>query len=111
MILNSLDKNIADFYTLMKFTPYLYENRLNIELLKKSMGIHRDFTALFLSTKEEMVFTNYSEILEKIENLLFRGGSGTNCISYTCKLCKIISEYKTALHREGYMPDPKTVYC
>lgn len=106
-ILNSLNQNIAEFYTLMKFTPYISEDKLNIELLKRSMIIHRDFTALFLHTKEEMVFTIYSESLEKIEKLLFKGEVGNNCISYTCKLCKLINDYKMALYREGYLQELK----
>ena len=73
-ILNSLNQNIADFYTFVKFNSYLSEDHLNVELLKRSMGIHRDFTALFLHTKEDLVFT-YPEFIEKTERLLFRGGS------------------------------------
>jgi len=80
---------------------------LNVELLKKSMSIHRDFTVLFLHTKEEMVFTAYSEFLEKVERLLFKGEVNNNCITYTCKLCRIINDYKIALHSEGYLPDLK----
>ena len=68
------------------------------------MGIHRDFTALFLHTKEELVFT-YPEFIEKTEKLLFKGNVGTDCIKYTHKLCRTISDYKIALHREGYLPD------
>lgn len=103
-ILNSLNQNIADFHTFVKFNPYLSEDHLNVELLKRSMGIHRDFTALFLHTKEELVFT-YPEFIENIEKLLFKGNVGTNCIKYTQKLCRSISDYKIALHREGYLPD------
>jgi len=103
-ILNSLNQNIADFHTFVKFNPYLSEDHLNVELLKRSMGIHRDFTALFLHTKEEMVLT-YPEFIEKIEKQLFKGNVGTNCIKYTQKLCVSISDYKIALHREGYLPD------
>ena len=104
MILNSLNQNIADFYTFVKFTSYLSDDHLNVELLKRSMGIHRDFAALFLHTKEELVFT-YSEFLEKTEKLLFKGEVGTNCINYTHKLCRIINDYKIVLHREGYLPN------
>lgn len=103
-ILNSLNQNIADFHTFVKFNPYLSEDHLNVELLKRSMGIHRDFTALFLHTKEEMILT-YPEFVEKIEKLLFKGNVGTDCIKYTHKLCASISDYKIALHREGYLPD------
>jgi len=77
---------------------------VSVELLKRSMGIHRDFAALFLHTKEELVFT-YSEFLEKTEKLLFKGEVGTNCINYTHKLCRVITDYKIALHREGYLPN------
>jgi len=103
-ILNSLNQNIADFHTFVKFNPYLSEDHLNVELLKRSMGIHRDFTALFLHTKEELIFT-YPEFIEKTEKLLFKGDVGTDCIKYTRKLCRTISDYKIALHREGYLPD------
>jgi hypothetical protein len=103
-ILNSLNQNIADFHTFVKFNSYLSEDHLNVELLKRSMGIHRDFTALFLHTKEELIFT-YPEFVEKIEKLLFKGDIGTDCIRYTHKLCRTISDYKIALHREGYLPD------
>jgi hypothetical protein len=104
LILNSLDQNIADFYTFVKFSPYLSEDHLNVELLKRSMGIHRDFAVLFLHTKEELIFL-YSEFLEKTEKLLFKGEVGTSCINYTCKLCRAANDYKVALHREGYLPE------
>src|SRR5665811_130386 len=55
-ILNSLNQNIANFHAYLKFKSYISEDTLNTELLKKSMGIHRDFSDLFLHTKEEMVF-------------------------------------------------------
>jgi hypothetical protein len=103
-ILNSLNQNIADFYTFIKFTGYLSEDHLNVELLKRSMGIHRDFTALFLHTKEELIFT-YPEFMEKTEKLLFKGDVGNDCMKYTHKMCRAISDYKIALHREGYLPD------
>jgi hypothetical protein len=103
-ILNSLNQNIADFYTFAKFNSYLSEDHLNIELLKRSMGIHRDFTALFLHTKEELVFT-YPEFIEKTEKILLKGEVGINCIKYTHKLCRAINDYKIALYREGYLPD------
>jgi len=103
-ILNSLNQNIADFHTFVKFTPFLSEDHLNVELLKRSMGIHRDFTALFLQTKEELLFT-YPEFIEKTEKVLFKGNVGTDCIKYTHRLCRTISDYKIALHREGYLPD------
>ena len=103
-ILNSLNQNIADFYTFVKFNSYLSEDHLNVELLKRSMGIHRDFTALFLHTKEDLVFT-YPEFMEKTEKLLFRGDTVTNCIKYTQRICRAINDYKIALHREGYLPD------
>lgn len=103
-ILNSLNQNIADFYTFVKFNSYLSEGHLNVELLKRSMGIHRDFTALFLHTKEELIFT-YPEFIEKTERLLFKGEVGADCIKYTHRVCRSISDYKIALHREGYLPD------
>jgi len=103
-ILNSLNQNIADFYTFVKFNSYLSEDHLNVELLKRSMGIHRDFTALFLHTKEDLVFT-YPEFIEKTERLLLSGGVGTHCIKYTHKICRAINDYKIALHREGYLPN------
>ncbi|MCQ1535967.1 hypothetical protein FTO70_09805 [Methanosarcina sp. KYL-1] len=103
-ILNSLNQNIADFYTFVKFTNYLSEDHLNVELLKRSMGIHRDFSALFLHTKEEFVFV-YPEFMEKTEKLLFKGDVGSDCLKYTHKICKAVSDYKIALHREGYLPD------
>jgi hypothetical protein len=91
----------------VKFNSYLSEDHLNVELLKRSMSIHRDFAVLFLHTKEEMIFTAHSEFLEKVERLLFKGEVSNNCISYTCKLCRIINDYKIALSLEGYLPDPK----
>lgn len=104
LILNSLDQNIADFYTFVKFSPYFSENHLNVELLKRSMGIHRDLAVLFLHTKEELIFL-YSEFLEKTEKLLFKGEVGASCINYTHKLCRAANDYKVALHKEGYLPD------
>ncbi len=103
-ILNSLNRNIADFYTFMKFNNYLSEDHLNVELLKRSMGIHRDFAALFLHTKEELVLI-YPEFIEKTEKLLFKGGPTTDCIKHTQKMCKAVNDYKIALHRDGYLPD------
>jgi hypothetical protein len=103
-ILNSLNQNIADYYTFVKFTGYLSEEHLNVELLKRSMGIHRDFTALFLQTKEDLIAT-YPEFMEKTEKLLFKGDVGTDCMKYTHRLCRAISDYKIALYREGYLPD------
>jgi len=41
-ILNSLNQNIADFHTFVKFNPYLSEDHLNVELLKRSMGILKE---------------------------------------------------------------------
>ncbi|MDQ1254537.1 MAG: hypothetical protein QG646_3807 [Euryarchaeota archaeon] len=103
-ILNSLNQNIADFYTYIKFTGYLSEDHLNVELLKRSMSIHRDFTALFLQTKEELTFI-YPEFMEKTEKLLFKGEIGTDYMKYMQRICRAISDYKIALHREGYLPD------
>ncbi|MGB9939123.1 hypothetical protein [Methanosarcina sp.] len=103
-ILNSLNHNIANFYAYTKFRDYLSENTLEVELLQRSMSIHRDFSALILNTKEEMVFI-YPELLEKAEKLLFKGNTGTDFINYTLKMCKLINDYKKMLYREGYLPD------
>lgn len=70
------------------------------------MGIHRDFSALFLHTKEELVFI-YPEFLEKTEKILFKGEAGPDFIKYTCKMNKIIDDYKVMLYREGYLPNFK----
>jgi hypothetical protein len=105
-ILNSLNQNIANFHAYLKFKNYISEDILNTELLKRSMGIHRDFSALFLHTKEELVFI-YPELLEKAEKILFKGEAGTDFIKYTCKMSKIINDYKVTLYREGYLPDFK----
>ncbi|AKB27878.1 hypothetical protein MSSAC_1113 [Methanosarcina siciliae C2J] len=105
-ILNSLNQNIADFHAYLKFKNYISDETLNTELLKRSMSIHRDFSALFLHTKEELVFI-YPELLEKAERILFKGEAGTDFIKYTCKMGKLIDVYKTTLYREGYLPDFK----
>lgn len=49
LILNSLNQNIANFNAYLKFKNYISEDSLNAELLKRSMGIHRDFSALFFA--------------------------------------------------------------
>jgi hypothetical protein len=103
-ILNSLNNNIANFYTYTKFRDYLSENTLDLELLQRSMGIHRDFSALLLHTKEELVLV-YPDLLEKAEKLLFKGETDSDFIKYTYKLCKVINDYKKMLYREGYLPD------
>ena len=103
-ILNSLNLNIANFYAYTKFKDYISENTLDLELLQRSMSIHRDFSALFLHTKEELVLI-YPDLLEKAEKLLFKGETGTDFVKYTCKMCKVINDYKRMLHREGYLPD------
>jgi hypothetical protein len=105
-ILYSLNQNIANFHAYLKFKSYISEDALNTELLKRSMGIHRDFSALFLHTKEELVFV-YPELLEKAERILFKGEAGTDFIKYTCKMSKLINDYKKTLYREGYLPDFK----
>ena len=105
-ILNSLNQNIANFHAYLKFKSYISEDALNTELLKRSMGIHRDFSALFLHTKEELVFI-YPELLEKAEKILFKGETGTDFIKYTYKMSKLIDDYKTTLYREGYLQDFK----
>ncbi len=105
-ILSSLNQNIADFYTYLKFKNYLSEDQLNLELLKRSMSIHRDFAALFLHTKEELILI-YPDFIEVTEKLLFKGEVGKDCIKFTHKICKAINDYKIALHREGYLPDFK----
>jgi hypothetical protein len=103
-ILNSLNHNIANFYAYAKFKDYISEKTLDIELLQRSMSIHRDFLALFLHTKEELVFV-YPDLLEKAEKLLFRGEKDADFVNYTRKMCKLINDYKKMLHREGYLPD------
>jgi hypothetical protein len=103
-ILNSLNHNIANFYAYTKFKNYLSEKTLDMELLQRSMSIHRDFSALFLHTKEELVLV-YPDLLEKAEKLLYKGGTGEDFINYTRKLCKLINDYKKTLYREGYLPD------
>ncbi|MDQ1276666.1 MAG: hypothetical protein QG610_2244, partial [Euryarchaeota archaeon] len=64
------------------------------------------FSALFLHTKEELVFI-HPELLEKAERILFKGEAGTDFVKYTCKMSKLIDDYKNALYREGYLPDFK----
>jgi hypothetical protein len=103
-ILNSLNHNIANFYAYTKFKDYISEKTLDMELLQRSMSIHRDFSALFLHTKEELVFV-HPDLLEKAEKLLFKGGTGKDFINHTRKLCKLINDYKKTLYREGYLPD------
>ncbi len=103
-ILNSLNHNIANFYAYTKFKDYISEKTLDTELLQRSMSIHRDFSALFLHTKEELVLV-YPDLLEKAEKLLFKGDTGTDFMNYTRKLCKLIGDYKKILYREGYLPD------
>ena len=105
-ILNSLNYNIANFFAYTKFKDYISEKTLDLELLQKSMSIHRDFSALFLNTKQELVYL-YPELLEKTEKLLFKGEIGPDFVKYTFKMCKLINEYKTILYREGYLPDLK----
>lgn len=106
LILNSLNQNIANFNAYLKFKNYISDDSLNSELLKRSMGIHRDFSALFLHTKEELVFI-HPELLEKAERILFKGEIGTDFIKYTSKMSKLIDDYKNVLYREGYLPDFK----
>lgn len=103
-ILSSLNQNIADFYTYVKFNNYLSDDQLKVELLKRSMGIHRDFAALFLHTKEEMILM-YPDFVEKTEKLIFNEKVNKDCIKHTYKICKVVNEYKAALYREGYLPD------
>lgn len=105
-ILNSLNHNIANFFAYTKFKNYISERTLDIELLQKSMSIHRDFSALFLHTKQELLFL-YPELLEKTEKLLFKGDIGSDFQKYTFRMCKLINDYKLMLHREGYLPDLK----
>lgn len=104
LILNSLNYNIANFYTYMKFRKYISKSSLDQELLQRSMSIHRDFSALCLHTRQELMFV-CPDLLEKAEKLLFRGEAGTDLIKYTRRLCKVINDYKIMLHREGYLPD------
>lgn len=104
IILNSLNYNIANFYAYIKFKKYISKNALDQEVLERSMNIHRDFSALCLHTRQELIFV-CPDLLEKSEKLLFRGEAGTDLIKYTRRLCKLINDYKVMLHREGYLPD------
>lgn len=106
LILHTLNQDVATFYTFVKFTPYIPEDQFNAEILKRGMKIHRNFTILFLLTKGELVFI-YSDFLESIERLLFKGQECRNYIKYTHKLCGAINDYKIALQREGYLPNPR----
>ncbi len=103
LILHSLNKEIADFYTLFKFTPHLPESKLHTELLRISMNIHRNFAVMFLHTKAQMIYLS-PEYFDRAEKLLFKGEIGQNCINHTHKLCKAINNYKIALYKEGYLP-------
>ncbi len=103
-ILNSLNNNIANFYAYTKFKDYISDKTLDMELLKKSMSIHRDFSALLLHTKEELVLV-YPDFMEKAEKLLFKGKTDTDFVNYTRKMCKLIKEYKIILYKEGCLPD------
>jgi len=104
IILNSLNYNIANFYAYTKFKNYISGSALDQELLQRSMSIHRDFSALCLHTRQELVFV-CPDLLEKAEKILFKGEAGTDLIRYTRKLCKVINDYKKMLYREGYLPD------
>ena len=104
LILNSLNYNIANFYAYTKFRKYISKSTLDQELLRRSMSIHRDFSALCLHTRQELMFV-CPDLLEKAEQLLFRGEAGTDLIRYTRRLCKVINDYKIMLHREGYLPE------
>ena len=106
LILHNLNQDIAAFYMLIKFTSYIPGRQLDIEILKRSMGIHKNFANLFLFTKGELVFV-YPEFLEITERLLFKGKECRNFINYTHKLCRAINDYKIALQREGYLPNPR----
>lgn len=106
LILHNLNQDIAAFYMLVKFTSYIPEGQLDIEILKRSMGIHKNFANMFLLTKGELIFV-YPEFLEVTERLLFKGKECRNFINYTYKLCGAINDYKIALQREGYLPNPK----
>lgn len=104
LILNSLNYNIAKFYAYTKFRNHISKNALDKELLQRSMSIHRDFSALCLHTRQELIFV-CPDLLEKAEKLLFRGEASTDLIKYTRKLCKLVNNYKIMLYREGYLPD------
>ena len=107
LILNSLNYNIANFYAYTKFRKHISKRALDQELLQRSMSIHRDFSALCLHTRQELVFV-CPDLLEKAEKLLFKGEAGTDLIKYTRRLCKVVNDYKITLHREGYLPDIRT---
>ena len=64
-ILTSLNQNIADFYTFVKFNSYLSEDHLNVELLKRSMGI-QDFGTLFHTRGTTLHIRNSSKRLKKL---------------------------------------------
>jgi hypothetical protein len=104
LLINSLNYNIANFYAYTKFRKYISKNSLDQELLQRSMSIHRDFSALCLHTRQELVFV-CPELLEKAEKMLFKGEVGTDLIKYTRRLCKVIKDYNLMLYREGYLPD------
>jgi hypothetical protein len=106
LILHNLNQDIAAFYMLVKFISCIPEGQLDAEILKRSMGIHKNFANLFLLTKGELVFI-YPEFLEVTERLLFKGKKCQNFINYTHKLCGAINDYKIALQREGYLPNPR----
>lgn len=103
LILYSLNRDIAEFYTLHKFTSHLPKKELHIELLRKSMNIHRNFAFLFLNTKSQMIFLS-PEHFNRAEKLLFKKEKNPNWIRHTYKLCRVISNYKMALYKEGYLP-------
>lgn len=104
LLINSLNYNIANFYAYTKFRKYISKNSLDQELLQRSMSIHRDFSALCLHTRQELVFV-CPELLEKAEKMLFKGEVGTDLVKYTHRLCKVIKDYNLMLYREGYLPD------
>lgn len=106
LILHNLNQDIAAFYMLVKFTLHISEEQLNAEILKRSMGIHKNFSILYLLTKGELVFV-YPEFLEVTERLLFKGKECRNFINYTHKLCGAVNDYRIALQREGYLPNPR----
>ncbi|WP_410507120.1 hypothetical protein RSJ42_09790 [Methanosarcina hadiensis] len=106
LILHNLNQDIAAFYMLVKFSSYIPEGNLGSEILKRSMGIHKNFANLFLFTKGELVFV-HPEFLEVTERLLFKGQECRNFMNYTHRLCGAINDYKIALQREGYLPNPR----
>ena len=70
-ILSSLNHNIANFYAYTKFRDYLSQNTLDLELLQRSMSIHRDFSACCYTQKKNWYL--FIRSFWKKLKLLFKG--------------------------------------